>query len=77
MNKITRIWHGTTKAKLADEYLKYLEKTGLSGYRKMDGNVSTKILRRFDGYICHFLTETEWKSYKNIKSFTGDDFEKA
>jgi heme-degrading monooxygenase HmoA len=77
MNKITRVWHGTTKAEHADEYLNYLEKTGLSDYRKVDGNLSAKVLRRIEGDICHFLTVTEWKSYESIKSFAGDDYGKA
>ena len=51
--KITRIWHGMTKSEYADEYLKYVEKTGLSDYRNVDGNLSAKILRRIDGDKCH------------------------
>lgn len=74
---ITRIWHGITEAKHADEYLKYVEDTGLSDYKKVDGNLSAKLLRRIDGNICHFLTVTEWDSYENIKKFAGNDFEKA
>jgi heme-degrading monooxygenase HmoA len=77
MKKITRIWHGTTNTEHADEYLKYVEKTGLSDYRNIDGNLSAKILRRIDGNICHFLTVTEWDSYKSIRKFAGEDFEKA
>ena len=69
MKKITRIWHGTTNTEHADEYLKYVEKTGLSDYRNIDGNLSAKILRRIDGNICHFLTVTEWDSYKSIRKF--------
>ncbi|MBO0353396.1 hypothetical protein J0656_05145 [Muricauda ruestringensis] len=75
--KITRIWHGMTKSKHADEYLKYVEETGLSDYRNVDGNLSAKILRRIDGDKCHFLTITEWNSYESIKKFAGDDFENA
>lgn len=75
--KITRIWHGRTKAEHAEEYLKYVEQTGLSDYQNVDGNISVKILRRIDGGICHFLTVTEWNSYENIKKFAGNDFQKA
>ncbi|WP_207032024.1 hypothetical protein [Flagellimonas aurea] len=66
-----------TKSKHADEYLKYVEETGLSDYRNVDGNLSAKILRRIDGDKCHFLTITEWNSYESIKKFAGDDFENA
>ena len=77
MKKITRMWHGITKTEHADEYLKYVEDTGLSDYKNVDGNLSAKILRRIDGNICHFLTITEWDSYESIKEFAGADFEKA
>lgn len=75
--KITRIWHGITNSEYADEYLKYVEETGLSDYRNVDGNLSAKILRRIDKDKCHFLTVTEWDSYESIKKLAGDDFEKA
>ena len=77
MKKITRIWHGISEAVHADVYLKYVEDTGISEYAKIEGNLSTKILRRIDGDICHFLTVTEWDSYNSIRAFAGDDFEKA
>jgi hypothetical protein len=63
--KITRIWHGMTKAEHADDYLEYVEQTGLSDYKNIEGNLSAKILRRIEGGICHFLTVTEWNS-KNL-----------
>lgn len=77
MKKITRIWHGTTKAEHADEYLRYVEQTGLSDYKKVEGNLSAKILRRIEGNICHFLTVTEWDSFDSIKKFAGEHYEKA
>ena len=77
MKKITRMWHGKTKAKHADQYLKYIEETGLADYKSVRGNLSVKILRSIEGNICHFQTITEWDSYENIKKFAGNDFEKA
>ena len=77
MKKITRIWHGMTKAKYADEYLKYVEDTGMKEYRIVKGNISAKLLRRIEGDLCHFLTVTEWDSYDSIKKFAGNDFQKA
>ncbi len=74
---ITRIWQGITKSSDADIYLKYIEETGIKNYREIEGNLSAKILRRFEGNICHFLTITEWDSYESIKKFAGDDFEIA
>lgn len=77
MKKITRIWHGITKAGHADEYLKFVEDTGIADYRNVEGNLSAKVLRRLEGRVCHFLTVTEWESYESIKEFAGEDFEKA
>ncbi|HEY4156078.1 MAG TPA: antibiotic biosynthesis monooxygenase [Puia sp.] len=77
MKKITRVWHGITKAEHADEYLKYVEDTGLKEYKTVPGNISTKLLRRIDGDVCHFLTVTEWDSYESIKKFSGPDYQKA
>lgn len=77
MKKITRIWHGVTRAKDADRYLKYVEDTGMKEYRMIKGNLSAKLLRRIEGDACHFLTVTEWDSYDSIKKFAGEDYEKA
>jgi heme-degrading monooxygenase HmoA len=77
MKKITRMWHGRTKAEHADEYLKYVEDTGMKEYRTIKGNLSSKLLRRIEGNVCHFLTVTEWDSYDSIKKFAGTDYQKA
>jgi heme-degrading monooxygenase HmoA len=77
MMKITRIWHGATKAEHADEYLRFVEETGLKDYKEIKGNLSVKLLRRIDNKTCHFLTVTEWDSYESIKSFAGEDYQKA
>lgn len=75
--KITRMWHGRTHGKHADRYLEYVTKTGLAGYRKTEGNLSAKILRRIEGDVCHFLTVTEWDSYDSIIKFAGPEYRKA
>ena len=74
---IIRIWHGITKTHHADEYLQYVEDTGMKDYRDVSGNLSAKLLRRIDGDVCHFLTVTEWDTYESIKGFAGEDYEKA
>lgn len=74
---ITRIWHGITKAECADKYLEYVIKTGIEDYKKTEGNLSVKILRRIEKDICHFWTVSEWDSFENIKKFAGEDYEKA
>ena len=75
--KITRIWHGITRAADADEYVRYIENTGIKEYRSIKGNLSARMLRSFDGDVCHFLTVTEWDSFESIKAFAGEDYQKA
>lgn len=71
------MWHGIIKAEHADEYVEYVEATGIREYRNVTGNLSTKILRRIDGDICHIWTVTEWNDIESIKQFAGEDYEKA
>ena len=71
---ITRIWHGITKAEHEEEYLKYVQETGLKDYLKIPGNLSAKILRKIEGNICHFYTVTEWDNIESIKKFAGEDY---
>lgn len=74
---ITRIWHGTTLAKDADEYLEFLKDSGVPDYKQTPGNLSVKILRRLEADVCHFWTVTEWDGYDSIIKFAGEDYEKA
>ena len=74
---ITRTWYGKTKAADADVYLKYMAKTGMKECRSTPGNLSAQILRRIEDDVCHFWVLTKWDSTESIKSFAGDDHEKA
>ena len=77
MKRVTRIWHGITKAEHAGEYKKFVEDTGLRDYKTIKGNLSVKLLRRIEGNICHFLTVTEWDSIESIKTFAGEEYQLA
>lgn len=74
---ITRIWHGKTLLKHAEDYLWYIHETGLKDYLNTPGILSAKILRRIEGEYCHFWAITEWPNIDTIKLFAGDDYEKA
>ncbi len=76
-NVITRIWHGRTRAEHADEYLAYLQASGLADYKHTPGNLGIQVLRRKEGEICHFWTVTQWDSIESIKRFAGDEYDKA
>ena len=74
---IARIWHGVTPSSKADEYLDYINKTGISDYRATKGNEGVFVLRRVEADRAHFLLLTLWESLDAIKRFAGPDFEKA
>lgn len=74
---ITRIWHGKVRKEDAGTYRRYVEETGIANYLKTEGNISAKILLKFENDICHILTVSEWQSMECIKQFAGEDFEKA
>ena len=76
-NMITRIWHGKTKIEFADEYLDFLEKSGLNDYKVTPGNLGVEVLRRKENEVCHFWTVTKWNSIESIKKFAGEEYEKA
>jgi heme-degrading monooxygenase HmoA len=74
---IARIWHGVTSAAQSEEYVDYLNKTGLPGYRATEGNRGVYLLRSIQGDQAHFLTLTFWDSKEAISNFAGEDIEKA
>lgn len=74
---IARIWHGMTPRSKSDEYIEYLNRTGVRDYQNTEGNLGVHILRRIEGEQAHFLTLTFWDSVESIKKFAGKDYEKA
>ena len=74
---IARTWHGVTPAAKADEYLEYLQRTGVPESRDTPGNRGVYVLRRIEGEQAHFLFISLWESRKAIQQFAGADIEKA
>jgi heme-degrading monooxygenase HmoA len=74
---IARTWHGITDAAKANDYLDYLNKTGVPEYRATQGNLGVYVLRRIEGNKAHFLLLTLWESEDAIKRFAGSNMEKA
>jgi heme-degrading monooxygenase HmoA len=74
---IARIWHGKTAAHKADEYLEYLNRTGIPDYQATEGNQGVYVLRRIEGDEAHFLLLTLWHSRDAVARFAGSDVEKA
>jgi len=71
------MWHGVTAAERADDFLDYLNETGLPDYRETEGNRGVYVLRRIEGDKAHFLTVSFWGSIEEVKAFAGPDPEKA
>ncbi|HEY1249800.1 MAG TPA: antibiotic biosynthesis monooxygenase [Thermoanaerobaculia bacterium] len=74
---IARTWHGAVLAERADEYLRYLERTGIPDSKATPGNRGVYVLTRREGRVAHFLFVSLWESREAIRAFAGDDLEKA
>jgi heme-degrading monooxygenase HmoA len=74
---IARVWRGLTKSERAEDYLKYLKRTGLKDYASTKGNLGTFVLTRPSGENTEFLLISLWRSRTDISRFAGKDVEKA
>jgi len=74
---IARMWHGMTPEALGDEYLDYLNATGVPELKSTAGNLGVIVLRRTENGIAHFLLTSYWESRAAIVKFAGADIEKA
>ena len=87
---IVRIWRGHTRAEDAEEYTKFVERTGLADYRATPGNLGAAILRRTGAApaawargssgsagTAEFLVLSFWEDFDSIRKFAGPDVEKA
>lgn len=77
LKMIARTWHGVVPAEKEDEYLEYLNKTGVRDCRETQGNRGVYVMRRRDEGNTHFLFVSLWDSMAAIKAFAGDEPEKA
>jgi heme-degrading monooxygenase HmoA len=74
---LARTWRGATKAADADRYLDYLHQTGLTEYRKIEGNRGVLVLRRVADGKAEFLLVSLWDSESAIHRFAGPDIDRA
>ncbi|HEY7113264.1 MAG TPA: antibiotic biosynthesis monooxygenase [Thermoanaerobaculia bacterium] len=74
---IARIWRGNVRADKADEYLAYVEKTGLDEYRRTPGNLGAFVLRRVENDTAEFLVVSFWEGFEAIRRFAGPHPENA
>ena len=74
---IARTWRGATRAADADDYVRYLEQTGLREFRATPGNRGALALLRRTGDRAEFLLLSLWEDEEAIRRFAGDDLERA
>ena len=74
---IARIWHGDVAPERADEYLDFLNRTGVPDYRATEGNMGVYVLRRLEDDRAHFLTVAFWESMRKVEGFAGAEPERA
>lgn len=74
---IVRMWHGETAAEKAEAYFDYLQETGMTDYRRTEGNRGVTVLRRMEGERAHFLLLSFWESTEAIEAFAGADIQRA
>jgi heme-degrading monooxygenase HmoA len=74
---IARTWHGITDADRADEYLAYLNETGVPELQATPGNQGVYVLRRIEDDTAHFLLISLWASREAIARFAGAEIEAA
>ena len=74
---IARTWSGATRAAEADEYLRYLRRTGFKDYAETPGNEGIVCLRRLEGGYAEFTIVTLWEDHRAIERFAGPDAGRA
>jgi heme-degrading monooxygenase HmoA len=75
---IVRMWRGSVRSEDTDEYVAYIERTGMREYRETPGNLDAWMLTRDlgDG-TTEIVTVSRWQSLEAIKAFAGADIESA
>ena len=75
---VVRIWRGVIRTSDRDEYVDYVERTGIEEYRAIPGNRDAWTLtRELPGGLTEILTVSRWDGFESIRGFAGDEFERA
>ena len=70
---IARIWRGAVKPEDADEYVAYVQETGIKHYRSIPGNRGAWVLRRPLGSLTEIVTFSLWDDMDAVRAFAGDE----
>ena len=74
---LARTWHGMVPEDKAQEFLDYVNRTGVPGLSSTPGNLGVMVFRRVEQGTAHFLLTSFWESRDAIARFAGPDIEKA
>lgn len=70
---IARVWRGWTAADRAQDYVAYLNRTGVPGLKGTPGNVGVYVMHRTVGDREEFVVMSLWDSLESVKAFAGED----
>ena len=70
---IARVWHGVVPEDKSEEYLDYVNMTGVPGLSSTPGNLGVMVFRRVEQGRVHFVLTSFWQSYEAISAFAGPD----
>ena len=74
---IARIWRGITLKEKADDYLAYLQETGIKDHAKTPGNRGVTVLRREQGEHSEIMLISLWDSMDAVRAFAGENPDKS
>lgn len=76
--RIMREWRGVIRRSHREEYVAYIESTGLARYRAVDGNRGAVVaVRDLDEDRTEVVTLSWWDSFDSIRGFAGIDIDLA
>jgi len=74
---IARVWRGWTSPEDADPYERFLREHMFPSMTRVPGFAGAELLRRAVGDEVAFVTITRFESLDAVRSFAGDDYERA
>jgi heme-degrading monooxygenase HmoA len=75
---IMREWRAEIRRAVKDDYVAYINSTGMIEYRQTPGNLGAIIATRdIDAERTEVVTISWWKDEESIKAFAGNDIGRA
>jgi heme-degrading monooxygenase HmoA len=75
---VVRMWRGVIRTVDRDEYVGYVERTGIAEYRSTPGNLDAwTVTRDLPDGLTEIVTVSRWDSWESIRGFAGEDIERA